>query len=49
MAGEMTDDFKELLQRSIPSLIPHIFRNLHTENIDFLEYFERRLDDRRCY
>ena len=46
MAGEMIDNFEEFLQRSIPSLFHHTRRNLHTENIDFLEYFERRLDDR---
>ena len=42
----MIDNFEEFLQRSIPSLFHHTRRNLHTENIDFLEYFESRLDDR---
>lgn len=37
--------FKAFLQRSIPSLFHHTRWNLHTVNINFLEYFERRLDD----
>ena len=37
--------FKEFLQRSIPLLFHHTRWNLHTVNINFLEYFECRLDD----
>ena len=45
MAGEMINDFERFLQRSIPSLFHHTRRNLCTENINVLEYFERRVDD----
>ena len=38
-------DFEEFFQVSIPSLFHQARRNLHTENINVLEYFERRLDD----
>ena len=37
--------FKEFLQRSIPLLFHHTRWNLHTVNINFLEYFGSRLDD----
>ena len=46
-------DFEEFFQQSLPSFFQQAHRNLHNENINALEYFERRLDDHayviRCF
>ena len=46
-------DFEEFFQQSLPSFFQQAHRNLHNENMNALEYFERRLDDHayviRCF
>lgn len=39
------DDLEGFFRNSIPSLFRQAQRNLHTDNLNVLEYFERRLDD----
>jgi len=44
MAAEV-DDLEAFFLNSIPSLFRQAQRNLHSGNLNVLEYFERRLDD----
>ena len=44
MAAE-EDDLEAFFLHSIPSLFPQAQRNLQSDNLNVLEYFERRLDD----
>ena len=44
MASE-ENDLETFFLNSIPSLLGQAQRNLHSDNLNVLEYFERRLDD----
>ena len=44
MAAEV-EDLETSFLHSIPSLFRQAERNLHSDNLNVLEYFERRLDD----
>ena len=39
------DDLEAFFLHSIPSLFRQAERNLHSDNLNVLDYFERRLDD----
>ena len=44
MAAEV-DGLEAFFLHSIPSLLPQAEQNLHSDNLNVLEHFERRLDD----
>ena len=44
MAAE-ANDLEAFFLHSIPLLFRQVERNLHGDNLNVLEYFERRLDD----
>ena len=39
------DDLEAVFPHSIPSLFRQVEGNLHSDNLNVKEYFERRLDD----
>ena len=53
MANDETVNFDNFFREFLPSFLQQAYRNLHSEDLNCLEYFERRLGDHayviRCF